>query len=137
MGYELHRLEEALVVRWVATPTRAMAIALRAELESALRAARSPLALWIVIDPDLSDLPSPDARAALQSHARELFDMAGSVELVLLGEGLRASLLRTFLRTMTLVSRTRDRVHVHDDLDHAVRGRTLDPKLIDALRGDR
>jgi hypothetical protein len=135
VGYELHRLEEALVIRWLATPTRETAVALRAELESALRAAKSPLALWIVIDADRSDLPSPDARAALQRNARELFDLARSVELVLLGEGLRASLMRTFLRTMTLVTRTRDRVHVHDDPDQAVRGRRLDPKLIAALRG--
>ena len=135
MTYELHRLEEALVVRWLATPTREAATAVAGELELALRAAKSPPALWIIIDSDRSDLPAPDARTVLQSKARFLFELAGSVDVVMIGEGLRASLMRTFLRTMALVTRTRDRVHVHDDVDQAVRGRGLDPKLVAAIRG--
>lgn len=135
MTYELHQLEGDVVVRWIATPTVATATSLRRELDAALRGARSPLGLWIVIDTDRSDLPAPGARAVLQENARELFGLARSVELVLLGEGLRASLMRTGLRAMALVTRTRDRMRVHDGVDQATRGRALDPRLIAALSG--
>jgi hypothetical protein len=135
MTYELHRLDDALVVRWIATPTRATATALGAELDTALRAARSPLALWIVIDTDRADPPAPDARKVLQETARSLFDLSRSVDLVILGEGLRASLMRTFLRTMALVTRTRDRMHVHEGIDQAARRRSLDARLLATLRG--
>lgn len=134
-GYELRRLDDVFVIRWIGTPTRASVAALGDELGTALRAAKSPPALWIVIDTERSDLPPPDARTALQDGARSLFGLTRSVDLVILGTGLRASLMRTLLRTMAIVARIRDRMHVHEGVEEAARGRTLDPKLVAALRG--
>lgn len=77
-GYELNRTEDAVVVRWIATPTRASATALNRDLAAALGEAPGTRALWIVIDTDRTDMPAPDARAVLQENARSLFELARS-----------------------------------------------------------
>jgi hypothetical protein len=133
MEYETHLLDDAVVVRWVATPTREAVLSLTRELEVALRRSAPPKALWVVIDTDAADPPSRDARAAFQDNMRRVFDLCRSADIVILGQGLRAGLMRTLLRAMALVTRTRDRVHVHDGVEQALLARAPGPQLAAAL----
>ncbi len=133
-AYDLQVGDGAVVARWTKTPTASSALALREELSAALRAAPSPPALWIVIDTGSTELPAPDARAALQDGARGLFDLSRSVDVVIVGDGLVTMLLRTVLRGMALVTRTRDRMRVHEGVEQAIADRKVGGDLAGMLR---
>src|SRR5690606_30624465 len=105
------------------------------ELMTHLRAAKTPPALWLVIDTGRTEPPPPDARAVLQAGTRELFEYSRSVDVVVEGGGVRLMLMRTLLRGMALVTRTSDRLRVHDGIEQAART-GLDAKLVAALRGE-
>ncbi len=137
MAYEIHRADTSFLVRWTATPTRAAVESLRRELEAARRAAGAPLSFWIVIPADEVDLPPPDARAAFQANARVIFDECSSVDLVVLGAGVRVSLMRAALRAMAVVTRTADRIAVHASAEAAISARRPPPEVAARLRAPR
>ncbi len=116
-GYDVHRSDRHLLVRWTQTPTRASVESLLRDITAARRAAGAPLAMLVVIPTAETDVPEPDARKALQDNARAVLDQCASLDLVIVGDDLRASLMRTAVRAMAVVTRTADRVGVHGAAD--------------------
>lgn len=135
MAYETHSIETGFVIRWIQTPTRAAVEAVRRDFEAARRAAGVPLALWIVIPADQVDLPPPDARAAFQSSSRAIFDQCASVDMLILGSGVKVSLMRAALRAMAVVTRTAKVITVHASADEAIAARRPPPPIASVLRG--
>lgn len=134
MAYETHSADGSFVIRWIQTPTRAAVEAVGREFDAARRAAGVPLALWIVIPADQVDLPPPDARAAFQSSSRGIFDQCSAVDMILLGSGVRVSLMRAALRAMAVVTRTANRITVHASTDEAIAARRPPPGIASVLR---
>lgn len=137
MEYETQLLGRDFVVRWKKTPSRAAVEALARDFDTAHTAAGEPIVLFVVIPTDEVDLPPPDARAAFQASIRNIFERCASVETIILGDGIRASLMRTALRAMTIISRRSDRVYIHASADDAIRARQLPAGVAAALRGKR
>jgi hypothetical protein len=135
MGYQMHRSGHHVVVRWTETPTVAMISQLHTELESARKAAGALLVCFIVIPADDVDLPGSEARQVIQARQRDLYAQSESVDIVLIGDSLRASLIRTTLRAMALVTRTGERLRIHDGAEEALKGRSVPASVAKALRG--
>lgn len=131
-GYEVVALEHVVVARWLRTPTVSDAAGLRADLKRELTRQRRPI--WIVIDAERIEPPPSEVRAELQETGKEIFALATSVDIVILGEGVRAMLMRTVLRGMALITRTSDRLHVHQGVNQAVAARQPDAALEKLLR---
>lgn len=134
MGYHLHRSGHHLVIRWTATPTVATVNRLHVEIDAARKAAGAPLVCFVVIPTDNVDLPGSEARQVFQTRQRELFEQSESVDIVLVGDTLRASLTRTTLRAMALITRTGDRLRIYDGPDEALKGRSVPATIATALR---
>lgn len=134
MKYVLNRSDQFLTIRWIETPSRAAVEELAADFETARRAAGAPIVLVIVIPTDDVDLPPPDARSAFQAKIRGIFEQCASVDVVILGSGIKPSLTRAALRGMAVVTRTSNRVSVHDDVEDVVRSRRLPASIAASLR---
>lgn len=132
-AYEVHALDDALVARWKSTPTAAAVASLRADLVRELQRKQRPL--WIIIDAEETEPPPADVRTALQEGGKELFHLASSVDVLILGSGVRAMLMRTVLRGMALITRTSARLHVHEGVEQAVAQRQPGDVLESVLRG--
>jgi hypothetical protein len=134
MAYQFHRSGHHAVVRWTATPTVATINRLFTELEAARKAAGVPLVCFVVISTDSVDVPGPEARQVFQARQRDLYEQSASVDILLVGDGLQASLARTTLRAMALVTRTGDRIRIYDSVDEALKGRSVPATIAATLR---
>lgn len=134
MSYDAVQTDSAFLVYWRSTPTRAEVHALARELTAARRAAKEPLALFVVIPADRVDMPPPDARAAFHATSRDSFDQCRSIDVILLGHGVGVSLMRAGLRAMSVVTRSGHRVSVHAGVEDAIAERRPPPAVIAMLR---
>ena len=128
--YETHEYGGAFVVRWIGTPTQGTGV------RGAVGHAPGTAPLGVVMDTARAAPPRPRARATLQGGAGEILGLAASVDIVVLGRGVGASLTRTLLRTMSVLARLRGRQRVHNSIEDAARGLALEPGLVAVLRGD-
>ena len=68
--------------------------------------------------------PSAELRSYIINRAYDLLEHASSLEIVIEGEGIKSSLLRTVIRGMVTLSRTRRpgprRTHIHADVRAAL-----------------
>lgn len=135
MAYQFHRTGHHVVIRWEQTPTAASAKQLHRDVDAAFKAAGAPLVCFIVIPTDNVDIPGPEARQVLQTRQQEIFDRTASIDMVLVGSSIGASLIRTTLRAMSLVTRAGDRVSIHSGPEEALKGRNVPSSVAAALRG--
>lgn len=135
MAYQLYRSGLHVVIRWEATPTPSAIERLHLDIDAAYKATGAPLVCFVVIPTDDVDLPGAEARRVFQARLKELHERSTSLDVVLIGDSLRASLVRTTLRAMSMVTRTGDRVRIHNGPDEALKGRNVPASVVAALRG--
>lgn len=134
MGYQLHRSGHHLLIHWSDTPSREMVDRLDRDIEAAFKATGTPLICFVVIATDAADPPGAEARRAFQAHMPKMLEQTASIDIVLMGDGVRASLTRTALRAMSMVMRTGDRIRIHDTPESAVQGRSIPATITAAMR---
>jgi hypothetical protein len=88
-------------------------------VSEARREAGRPLLCWLVVDPQ-ANVPSAAAGAALLKLTSSLLNHCESLTLIVIGDGLGQTLLRTSLRGLTTRPQTL-RVRVVDGLEAAAR----------------
>ena len=99
--------------------TRELSRVLR-QLAEARREAGHPVLCWLLVDPE-TEVPKPAARAAMLQMTTSLLTHCESLTLIVAGDGLGQTLLRTALRGMTTLGRHTLRARVVDSLEAAVR----------------
>jgi hypothetical protein len=99
--------------------TRELSRVLR-QLAEARREAGHPVLCWLLVDPE-TDVPKPAARAAMLQVTTSMLTHCESLTLIVVGDGLRQTLLRTALRGMTTLGRHTLRARVVDSLEAAAR----------------
>jgi hypothetical protein len=90
------------------------------QLAEARREAGHPLLCWLLVDPE-TEVPKPAARAAMLQVTSSLLTHCESLTLIVAGDGLGQTLLRTALRGMTTLGRHTLRARVVDSLEAAAR----------------
>jgi hypothetical protein len=131
VGYVLFHAGRVLCLRWLTTPTVGDADMLIREVTRAREHTGEQLLCIGVIRSDMP-MPAMDVRDLMVRRWPELMSHCDAMHFVLLGTGIKASLMRSLLRGMVLVARVRG-VAIHDDasdltrvLRHAgVRGSTV------------
>jgi hypothetical protein len=108
-------------MRWTATPTLADTDQLVLDAQAARAAAGGQLHLLTVIPIADVDMPSAEVRARMQAQFARLLENFHSVDAVFEGSGVKASLIRTLIRGMVLVSKLSFEYHFHPDIQEALR----------------
>lgn len=134
MSYVTCRFGKLFAMRWTATPTLADTEQLVVDARAAREAAGSQLHLLAVIPIRDVDMPSAEVRARMQALLAQLLESFLAIDVVFEGSGVKASLIRTLLRGMALVSRqTSFEYHYHSNIEAALA--RMEPKLaFDAVR---
>jgi hypothetical protein len=108
MPFQLSRVEHFVVVHW-SRPSAEDVAALRREVATIRSAGTTPLDFVSVHSADAA-LPEPRVRAALIRSIPELLAANETLHIVLVGQGVQATLKRTVLRTMMTLMRRGDMV---------------------------
>ncbi|HWA75173.1 MAG TPA: hypothetical protein VG937_22700, partial [Polyangiaceae bacterium] len=142
MSYVTCRLGKLLAVRWTATPTRRDTDQLLTDTRTASEAAGGQLRLLAVIPIQEVDIPPAEVRARMQLLLPQLLANLHSIDAVFEGTGVKASLIRTLLRGMVLVSKLNFDYHFHANIQDALRRLevkvALDPtRTLTALRASK
>jgi len=87
---------------------------------NARREAGRPIVCFMVVDPD-ADVPSEAGRAAMQRASVSLLNYCESLTLIVEGNELKTTLLRTVLRGMATIGQKALRIRVVDQLEAALR----------------
>lgn len=95
-----------VVVRWIATPTIVDAERLLTELSSVRVVAGAPLCSVAVVSPD-QPLPSIEVRNYMTKRWPDLVAQTERMYFLVEGDGVKVTLLRSFLRTMVVMGRVR------------------------------
>lgn len=120
-------------MRWTATPTVGDTDQLVADARAARESAGGKLHLLTVIPIRDVDMPSAEVRARMQLQFAPLLENFYSVDAIIEGSGVKASLIRTLLRGMMLVAKLDFEHHFHSNVQDAVR--RLERKVsLDAAR---
>lgn len=95
-----------------------LSMVLRA-VAAARRQVGAGLLYWPVIEA-CSEMPPPDVRLAMQQATTTLLSLCESMTVIVLGVGVKASLMRTGIRGLSLVAGHRGKVRVVESLAAAV-----------------
>jgi len=124
------------VVRMQAHVDRSDVDAILRGAEQAARGARRKIT-YIGINGADSEAPSSEVRQYILARADDLFEHASTLEIVLEGDGLKAGLLRTIVRGMITVARTRNagprRAFIHSSVEDGI---TRVQRQLDAPRDE-
>jgi hypothetical protein len=134
MNYRASRIGHHFLVAWDGTPEVPDVEALAVDIKAAHAGAGEKLEYWLLIIGDTVRMPAPDARAAMQAGMPDALVAIQRFDVVLRGDGVKASLLRSGLRAMAVVTRIIDRVTMHDGVERAIRKRGAPPHVAEALR---
>jgi hypothetical protein len=134
MSYVTCRFGKLFAMRWTSTPTLVDTEQLVVDARAAREAAGGQLHLLTVIPIRDVDMPSAEVRARMQALFTRLLENFLSIDVVFEGGGVRASLIRTLLRGMMLVSKlTTFEYHFHSNIQDAL-GRMAEKLSFDAAR---
>jgi hypothetical protein len=139
MPYISCRFGKLLALRWTATPILSDTDQLVADARAAREAAGGQLRLLVVIPIRDVDMPSADVRARMRLLFADLLQNFQSVDTVFEGSGITASLIRTLMRSMVLVTRREFDHQFHTTTQDAFRrlerAESFDaPRTLHALR---
>ncbi len=118
--YRSSLIGNVFVVRWSEPPQVVDNVTILQDLRAARQRAEAPL-LFCNIVSDATDVPSAEVRAHAVRITPEILELCDSMHLVLEGEGLVRSLLRTVIRGMILAGRSGGRVFLHNSFDDFLR----------------
>jgi hypothetical protein len=118
MPFLLTCVDRFMILRWTGSPTVDDVEKIAIETASAARLSSKPL-VAIGIVPTHNPMPGTEVRALMAKRWPDLMKHCGRMLLVMEGDGVAASLLRTFLRGMVMVARVQG-VTIHESPDDAL-----------------
>ncbi len=135
MPYRVRLVDQSIAIVWTGTPSLADVESLARDFTAARqRASKTRLSLWIVIPVDDVDLPSREVRARFERSMADVFAQCAAIFVILNGSGVRASLMRTALRTMAVLARISTPLQVFDNVWSAATEHSISPALLAELQ---
>ena len=120
MAFRTGLIGNVFIVRWLSVPASGENRAVLGELREARRRLGTPV-IFVNMIPDGVDLPSADARADMQAITPQLLECTDAIQLVIGGEGVMRTMMRSLVRAMTVAGRRGNKVAVHSSLAEFVR----------------
>lgn len=120
MRYRSSLIGNVFVVRWSDPPQVVDNVAILRDLRTARQRVEAPL-LFCNIVTDATEVPNAEVRAHAVRITPEILELCDSMHLVLEGEGLVRTLLRTVIRGMILAGRSGGRVVLHNSFGEFLR----------------
>src|SRR5947208_865554 len=120
MPYRSFREDRVLAIRWLGAPTRDDSDRVAREISAARGAAGHPIHCVGIFSCE-EPVPASDVRDHMVRQWPELMTHCDAMYLLLVGPGVRASLVRSVFRGMMVVSRVRG-VSIHERLDEVMAG---------------
>ena len=90
------------------------------QLREARKRVGSPV-LFMNVVPEGVDLPDANARADMQAITPQLLECTDAIQLVIAGDGVMRTMLRSLVRAMTVAGRRGNKVAVHGSVADFVR----------------
>lgn len=120
MGFRIGEIGNVFIVRWLSVPAPGENRAVLAHLREARKRAGTPV-LFVNVIPEGVDLPDANARADMQAITPQLLECTDAIQLVIAGDGVMRTMLRSLVRAMTVAGRRGNKVSVHGSLGDFVR----------------
>jgi hypothetical protein len=120
MPFRSGLIGNVFIVRWLSVPASGENRAVLQALREATRQLGAPV-VFVNMIPEGVDLPSAEARADMQAITPQLLECTGAIQLVIGGEGVMRTMLRSLVRAMTVAGRRGNKVAVHSSLAEFVR----------------
>ncbi len=121
MRYRSALIGNLILVRWSAPPELEDNQSILDEVRAARQRVGRDLVLCNIVS-DATAAPSAEVREASTRMTPQLLAACDSMHLVLEGDGVVRSLLRTIIRAMILAGRTGGRVALHSSFDEFLQG---------------
>jgi hypothetical protein len=115
MGFRTGLLGNVFIVRWLSVPAAGENRAVLGELREARKRLGVPVT-FVNLIPDGVDLPDANSRADMQTITPQLLECTDAIQLVIGGEGVMRTMMRSLVRAMTVAGRRGGKVAVHGSM---------------------
>ena len=120
MAFRTGLIGNVFIVRCMSVPASGENRAVLGVLREARRQLGTPV-IFVNVIPDGVDLPSAEARSDMQAITPQLLECTDAIQLVIAGDGVMRTMMRSLVRAMTVAGRRGNKVAVHPSLEEFVR----------------
>lgn len=119
MAFRAESIHNVFLVRWLSAPALADAQAMVQQVSQAHAALGRPVLFCAVLTAQVGP-PEAALRSRMPATAKALQQHCSSIQLVLLGDGVPRTLLRTVMRGALVAARLSGQVFIHDSVEEVL-----------------